>query len=270
MYFCTNFEISNIMAKNRQYIRQGGKKGGFRGKNKNEEVEEQYIENDELNNEEYEDDDILDLTEEIEQAQDFYEKHQNTILGIAAAIVLLLGAYFAYKYMYQEPRQAEALNAIQKAQYQFEKDSFALALENPGSGYEGFLDIIENYSGTKQANLAKYYAGVSYLNLGDYESAIKYLEDHSTTDLTKISTYGAIGDAKAELNNMDGAASAYNKAISAGSNDLLTPYYLNKLAVLSLKSGDKAAAKSSFERILKDFPKSSQFKTAQNYLARIQ
>jgi hypothetical protein len=49
------------------------------------------------------------------------------------------------------------------AQQQFEKDSFQLALTNPGGGYSGFLDIIDSYSGTKTANLAKYYAGICYL-----------------------------------------------------------------------------------------------------------
>lgn len=254
------------MAKNRQFIRQGGKKGGFRNR-KEEELEDQMQGQEPIENEE---EDFLDMTMEVEQAQDFFEKHQNTILGIAAAIVLLLGAYFAYKYMYQAPRQEQAMDAIQKAQYQFERDSFTLALENPGSGYEGFLDIIENHSGTKQANLAKYYAGISYLNLGNYESAINFLEGHNPTDLTGISKYGAIADANAELGNMEAALSNYKKAATQGNNEMLTPYYLMKLGVLQMKQGDNSGAKATFAKIVSDFPKSAEKGEAEKFGARIQ
>ena len=88
------------------------------------------------------------------------------------------------------------------------QDSFILALENPGGGFEGFLDTIDNYGSTKSGNLAKYYAGISYLNLGRTEDAINYLESYrSNDDITSIMKAGALGDAYAESQSYDKALS---------------------------------------------------------------
>ena len=108
------------------------------------------------------DETLVDLVEVKESAQDFLESNQKLVIGLGLVIVLIIAGYLGYKYGYQGPREENASEQIFKAQIQFERDSFALALESPGEGYEGFLDIIDNYGGTKVANTAKYYAGVSY------------------------------------------------------------------------------------------------------------
>ena len=109
---------------------------------------------------------------------------------------------------------------MRQAQFQFERDSFALALTNPGGGYSGFLDIIDNYGGTKAANLAHYYAGISYLNLGQYDVAIEYLNDFKAKDeILPITKYGAIAAAYVNYRILDQAISYYKKAINAGNND---------------------------------------------------
>ncbi len=244
------------MAKNRQYIRNKGENPGFRG-NPNA---------DQQNQEQDGDDTLVDIIEVKEQAQDFFEKNQNLVIGLLVGAVLLAGAYLAYKFGYQAPREVASMEAIHKAEYQFKQDSFALALSNPGEGYEGFIDLAENYSGTKAGNLANYYAGVSYLNLGNYEVAIEYLNDYSANDdITPITKNGAIGDANAELGNIDAALSSYKKAVNSD-NGFLTPYYLNKLAVLSMGQNDNATALSSFERIKKDYPQAAEAKDAEKYI----
>jgi hypothetical protein len=49
----------------------------------------------------------------------------------------------------------------------FESDSLNLALNGDGNNL-GFLQIVEDYSGTKAGNLANYYAGVIYLKQGNF------------------------------------------------------------------------------------------------------
>jgi tetratricopeptide (TPR) repeat protein len=245
------------MAKNRQYIRNKGENPGYRGNPNAQNHNQEQQEDDET---------LVDIVEVKEQAQDFFEKNQSLIIGLLVAAVLLAGAFLAYKYGYQAPREKASMEAIHKAEYQFKQDSFALALTNPGEGYEGFLDIIDNYSGTDVANLASYYAGISYLNLGNYDVAIEYLESYSANDdITPITKNGAIGDAYAELGKMDLAKSAYNKAVNSD-NAFLTPYYLNKLAILSMSQEDNATALSSFKRIQKDYPQSAEAKDAAKYI----
>jgi len=251
-----------IMAKNRQYIRNKGGNPGYRG---GDQVDGQG--NAPLND--GDDETLVDIVEVKEQAQDFFEKNQSLVLGLLVAAVLLVGGYLAYKYGYQAPKEKAGMEAIHKAQYQFQQDSFALALTNPGEGYEGFLDIIDNYSGTKAANISKYYAGVSYLNLGNYDVAIEYLKDYNANDdITPITKYGVMGDAYAESGDLESAKANYLKATN-GDNDFLTPYYLNKLAVLNMNQGDNAGALKLYQRIKAEYPQASEARDADKYIGML-
>lgn len=210
---------------------------------------------------------LVDVNQVAEQAQTYIERNQTTIIAIFAGLLLLIGGYLAYKMLYQAPREKTATEQLYKAEYQFQRDSFALALESPGAGFDGLLDIIDNYGGTKAANLAKYYAGISYLNLNRFEDAISYLESHKCAgSITSITKYGALGDAYSELQDYDKAISLYKKATTNDTNSLLTPYYLNKLGLLYRHQGDLNAAKSAFERIKKEFPTSEEAKNLGKYL----
>jgi tetratricopeptide (TPR) repeat protein len=244
------------MAKNKQFLRQKGQQAGYRG-NPNA-----------TNPNEMEDDDTLvDIVEVKEQAQDFFEKNQTLLIGGLALLLILIGGYLAYKYAYQEPREVAGMEAMYKAEYQFKQDSFALALTNPGEGMDGFLDIIENYSGTKASNLASYYAGISYLNLGQYDAAIDYLNDYTASDdITPITKFGALGDAYAESGDLDKAKENYRKAAESD-NDFLTPYYLNKLGVLNMKQGNNAEALENFKKIEADYPQAMEARDAKKYVA---
>jgi len=245
------------MAKNRQFIRNSGENKGYRGSGQTNDENQPIEEGEET---------LVDIVEVKEHAQDYFEKNQNLVLGVLVIAILALGGYLGYKYGYKAPRQKAGMEAMYKAQYQFERDSFALALTNPGEGFEGFLDIADNYSGTKAGNLANYYSGISYLNLGNYDAAIEYLEDYTAhDDITPITKAGAIGDAYAEKGDLDKAASYYKKAADSN-NEFLTPYYLNKLAVLSMKNGDNETALAQYEKIAADFPQSNEAKEANKYI----
>jgi TolA-binding protein len=216
-------------------------------------------------------DEIVNLAEVSSAASDFYAKNQKLILGVLAGLFLIIGGFLAYKYLYQAPREKKAIEAMWRAENLFAQDSFAISLENMKGGYDGFLDIIENYSGTKTANTAKYYAGISYLNLGKYDLAIEYLEDYSPKDnLTPAMKFGALGDAYAETKEMDKAISNYEKAVSSTDNEAIAPYFLNKLAMLQFKEGKLDNASSTMKKIVDEFPTSSQVTDAEKLIARIE
>lgn len=203
-------------------------------------------------------------------ADNFFEQNQKLILNILIGLVVAVGLYMAYKYLYMAPKEKSAINAMYVAEEQFAKDSFALALENQGGAFEGFLDIIENYSGTKSANLAKYYAGISYLNLGRFEDAISYLESYSAKDdVTAATKAGALGDAYAETGNKEKALSMYKKA-AAYENDMLTPYYLHKIAMMSYADGKTQEALEQLKTIKEKYPTSSESIEAEKLIARLQ
>lgn len=200
---------------------------------------------------------IIDIVEARDNIQDYINNNKTLIFGIIGGLLLLVAGYFIYKYAIVGPRETAAVEQIGKAQEQFAKDSFALALTNPGAGFEGFVDIVENYGGTNTANTAKYYAGVSYLNLGRFEDAVEYLEGvKAKGDILPVMKQGNLGDAYSELGNFDKAMSAYKKAVNSGENAFLKPYYMNKIALLHMKNGATEEAQKMFTEIKDNYPDS--------------
>jgi tetratricopeptide (TPR) repeat protein len=216
------------------------------------------------------DETLVDLVEVGSQAQSFYDRNQNIIFGALVGLVVIIGGVFAYNNFYKKPRQAEATEQMFQAQLQFERDSFIMALTNPGGGYYGFLDIIDNYGGTKAGNLANYYAGISYLNLGKYEAAIDYLKAFNAKgEVTPIMKFGALGDAYTELGDMERGLSFYKKASAQNGNDELTAYYMMKVGMLYEKMGDLNNARKTYEKLKSDYPNTTDGRNAEKYLIRV-
>ena len=216
------------------------------------------------------DETLVDIVEVKDNAQSFVDRNQRLIFGLGIGLIILVGGYFFYQNLYKAPQEKEAMEQMFKAQEQFERDSFALALTNPGGGYVGFLDIIDSYSGTKAANLSSYYAGVSYLNLGQFDAALDYMKSFSPAgQVGPVMKFGVLGDIYSELDQMDSAMSNYKKAINSGENEVLTAYYLKKLGMLYEKNGNLAEAKSSYEQVKADFPNSPYASDIDKYITRV-
>lgn len=214
---------------------------------------------------------LVDIIEVKDQASNFFEENQKLVMGVLTGIGLLIAGWFAFKQFYQVPRQKEAAEQMFQAEFQFERDSFELALLNPGGGYSGFLDIIDNYGGTKTANLANYYSGICYLHLGKFDAAISYLTDFSPEGaVTPIMKYGALGDAQSELGSNSDAIASYRKAARAGDNNFLTPYYLKKLGLLLEVEGNYSAAIDAFSEIKADYAKSIDGINIDKFIERAQ
>lgn len=212
---------------------------------------------------------LVDIVEVRDSFQGFYERNQKVIWGVLGALVLVVGGYFVYSGLYLEPRQQEAMEQMYQAQKQFERDSFAKALTNPGGLYPGFLDIVDQYGGTKAGNLANYYAGVSYLNLGKFEVAADYLKSYKPQNPEmKIMKNGALGDCYAELKDLASAESYYQKAANSD-NALLTPYYLMKLGMLHEHNGNPDAALEAYSQIEAKYPDSKEGNEIDKYIARV-
>lgn len=217
------------------------------------------------------DETLVDIVEVKDSAQDFFEDNQSIILTIMAVIVIGIGGYLAYVNFVQKPKIDEAAEQIVQAQAQFQKDSFALALSNPGGGYDGFLGIIDNYSGTPSANLSKYYAGLCYLYLGDFQSAIDYLEDFDPEGMTlPVLKEGALGDAYSELDQQDKAKSYYRKAVDAADNEFLSAFYLKKLGEYNEHLGNTAEAVSLYKELKKKYPQSPDARNIDLYISRLE
>ncbi len=172
----------------------------------------------------------------------FWEKYANILLYAVGAIILAIAGWWLYKELVVKPKQVEAVAAMWQAEQQFGRDSFQLALNDPGGGFDGFLAIADKFSGTPAGNMAHYYAGICYLQSGDYDNAIAQMEQFDCVgDLLPAMKYGVMGDAYAEKEDFDNALKYYDKAADAAENDLLATYFLKKLGMLHEIQGNKEA-----------------------------
>ena len=172
------------------------------------------------------------------QVESFWQKNQKVILGLTAAIIIVIGGWYGYNEFIKKPNEEKAADLIYKAQQYFAIDSSHKVLDGDGIN-KGVLYIIKNYGGTKSANLAHFYAGVSYLKLGDFNKAVEQLKDFST-DAKQIQmvAYGSLGDAYAELNKKDEAVDYYKKAGSTFEKDQFSSAeFLFRAALLSETTG---------------------------------
>ncbi len=204
----------------------------------------------------------------------FIMRNGRTLLMLLAAIIIIAGGYFGYKYLYQIPRGKKAAAMMFVAEQQFAADSFSLALNGDG-GSDGFLQVIENYGGTAEGNLAKHYAGICYMRMGQYEEALSYLSKYKTVDgitgqIINAQNFGLRGDMSVQLKNYKEAASMYEKAVKASDNVLTTPYYLKKAAAVYAELGENAKALEAYKKIRADYGNSMEARDIDKYIGAIE
>jgi tetratricopeptide (TPR) repeat protein len=204
------------------------------------------------------------------RARSFWQKYQKPVIIAFAAIVIAIAGWLIYKNWVVEPKEEKARESVFKAQQYFAKDSLNLALNGDGVN-KGFLYIINNYGGTKTANLAKYYVGVSYLKLGNYNNAVKYLKDFSTdAKQIQMMAYGCLGDAYSELKKNNDAIDAYKKAASAfEKDDINSSEYLYRAALLSEVSGKNKEALELYKELKDKYPATEKGAQADKYIYRL-
>lgn len=202
------------------------------------------------------------------------EKNGRNLLIALGAIIVIVGGYFAYKYMYAAPRAIKASNAMYQAQAQFEIDSFAVAL-NGNASFDGFLAISDEFSGTPQANIAKHYAGICYLYMGEFQKAIDAFSSFEAVSgapgvIVTAQNFGMMGDAYVELGDMAKGVAMYEKAAAHTPNQDTTPAYLKKAALVNESLGNNAKALEQYQTIKSNYPRGMQARDVDKFIARVQ
>lgn len=205
----------------------------------------------------------------LSKTEMFFEKNQKLFLYLCIAIVVLVGGYFAVRYLYVEPREKEAAAEIFHAERYFEADSLQAALNGNGT-HLGFLDIIDQYGITHAANEARYYAGMAYLRGGQFEDAIAQLKKFNPKKdpILYALSQQAIGDAYLELGQDKEARKYYEQAAGKYQNAQTTPMALLRAAFVCEKLGDYKQALAHYKTLRTDFPQSQEAAECDKYIAR--
>ena len=208
------------------------------------------------------------------------QKNQKIIIGTLISVAVIGLGYLLYQQFVSAPKEKEGANELFFAQEFFDealnatddkvKDSlFTLSLKG-GNGKYGFLEIINNYSGTKAANLANYSAGMTYMNQGNYEKAIEHLKKFDSPDeVLGALALGNIGDAYSQLKNNAEALTYYKKAFEHSKNDFTTPIYLKKAGIIAMLQNNNQDASKYFERIKEEYPTSEEARTIDILIGKI-
>ncbi|WP_425236642.1 tetratricopeptide repeat protein [Ulvibacterium sp.] len=244
------------------------KRRGFKPKNK---AEEKQLDTQESTTAEV----FSTLDEGASRTEAWVSKNQNYILGIIGVIAVGVLGYLAYTQFVQKPKEASAANEMYYPQQYFDqalssetaKDSLYNLALNGAEGKYGFLDIVDEYPGTKAANLANYSAGMAYLNTQKYQEAIDHLEEFkSDDDILGALAKGGLGDAFMQLGQPAEALGYYEKALTHSINDYTTPKFLFKSGVTAMELDQNEKALQYFERIKNEFPDSDEAKSIDAFI----
>lgn len=207
----------------------------------------------------------------VDRAKNFWGRYGRIILIASTAVILLCGAYLAYKYLVKGPQEEKAVEAMFKAEEYYRADSLKVALNGDGIN-AGFLKVIDKYGGTKAGNLAKFYAGDIYLKLGNFANAVKYLKDFDT-DARQVQAraYKLLGDAYAEQGKNSDALDAYKKAAHHFEDDdvnsseylFLAAYFADRVAK------NQKEAIDLFKELKEKYPRTERGFDADKYLAQL-
>ena len=211
---------------------------------------------------------IQAVEEALGKTEQFIEDNQKPILIVVGVIVLIVLAFFGFQRFYLVPKEKSAQEQIFMAEYYFEIDSLDLALNGDGIN-PGFINIIDDYKFTLTANLAHYYAGIVYMKKEDYQTAIDFLEGFDGDDqIIGPMALGAIGDCYLQLDNPNAAVSYYLKAAEVSENEFTSPVFLMKAGWTYEILDEYSNAIKIYKKIKEDFPKSTEAREMEKYIAR--
>ncbi|MCX7696660.1 MAG: tetratricopeptide repeat protein [Bacteroidales bacterium] len=199
---------------------------------------------------------------------EFFKKNNKIISIVVGTLVVIVVGFWGYKKFIQGPREEKAGEEMYFAEYYFTVDSLNKALNGDGI-HPGFLDIINDYSGTSVGNLARFYAGVIYLKQGLYDEAIEQLKKFKKRGyIIGAIGYGLLGDAYVELGDYENAIKYYKKASEHYPNFFTTPMYLLRLGWCYEETGEWEKSLECYKQIQENYPNSFEARDIKRYIGR--
>ncbi len=209
------------------------------------------------------------LDEALGKSEAFILKYKNHILALVAAIVIAIVGSVYYS-SYTEEREAEAAEAMYQAEALFAENRFEEALNGDSVTILGFIEIADEYSGTKIANLAKAYAGFSLAKLDRYEEAISYLQDFDGNDqMVAASVLRTLGNCYANTGDNNKAVKYLVEAAEVANNNSISPNCLFIAARVYEVQGDKEEALKLYNQIKSEYPSSYEAMDIDKYIEHV-
>ncbi len=201
--------------------------------------------------------------QQVNKTEAFFEKNKKFIsFGVIAVIAVIVCVILLNNY-YFAPRAEEASTELAKSQELFDNQQYDKALA-------GFQKVAADYGSTDAGNLAQLYIGICQANLGKWQEAVNALESFSGKDDQMISpaAEGALGNAYANLKQMDKAVEHLKKAAKMADNNSLSPTFLIQAGEILESQGKKDEALKLYQEVKEKYFQSMQYQTIDKYIER--
>jgi len=204
-----------------------------------------------------------EVEQQVTKTEAFFDKNKKTIIGAMVAIIAVVVCAILLNSYYFEPRANEASTELAKSQELFDQQQYDKALT-------GFQKVANDYSSTDAGNLAQLYIGLCQANLGKWQEAVNALESYSGSDDQMISpaAEGALGNAYANLKQLDKAVEHLKKAAKMADNNSLSPTFLIQAGEILESQGKKKEALELYQEVKQKYFNSMQYQTIDAYIER--
>lgn len=201
--------------------------------------------------------------QQITKTEAFFEKNKKALMGCVVAVIVIIAGIILCNTYYLKPRAEKASTELAKSQELFDQQQYEKALP-------GFQKVADEYGSTDAGNLAQLYIGICQANLGKWQEAVNALESFSGQDDQMVSpaAEGALGNAYANLNQLDKAVEHLKKAAKMADNNTLSPIYLIQAGEILESQGKKAEALELYQQVKEKYVNSMQYQSIDKYIER--
>ena len=201
--------------------------------------------------------------QQVTKTEAFFEKYQKAIIGGVVAVIVIIVGVILFNNYYLQPRADKASTELAKSQELFDQQQYDKALA-------GFQQVAADYSSTDAGNLAQLYIGICQANLGKWQEAVNALEQFSGKGDQMISpaAEGALGNAYANLNQLDKAVEHLKKAAKMADNNSLSPTFLIQAGEILESQGKKDEALKLYQEVKEKYFQSMQYQSIDKYIER--
>jgi len=170
--------------------------------------------------------------------------------------------YFAYRQFIWTPSNEKSKDSYYRGLNLAVKDSTDAAINE-------LEPVVKKYDGKQGGEVAQFVLARQYMTKGEFKKAIDLLEDVDVND-TYVSVYklGLIADCKSELGNYQEALDLYLEAAEKNENELTTPSFLFKAALVAEEIKNYEEANEIYTRIKGNYLNFSNSKSIDKYIAR--
>jgi tetratricopeptide (TPR) repeat protein len=191
------------------------------------------------------------------------KKLRMTIFVVGGLIALIVG-YFVYRQFVWSPANEKSKDNYYIGLNYAVADSTELAVEELGAHKN-------KYDGKIGGEVAQFVYARQLMEQGEFKKALEELKGVKVED-TYVSAMalGLQGDCYSEMKKYEDAAKMYMEAAEKNDNEMTTPTYLFKAALVAEELKDFEKATELYKRIKADYPSFSSSKQIEKYLSRAQ